>query len=559
MKKSSRRLGSLSLLCALFAGTAAAGLLSAAPPPALVVIISLDQFRADYLERFREHFGPGGFNLFLERGAQFADCHYRHSQTKTAPGHATIATGVHANLHGIIANDWIDRNTFEAVSNVGDSGVKLVGLPPSAAPRLPGRDPYQGRSPRNLLAATIGDAFKLARGGRPKVIGVATKDRSAILMAGHLADAAYFEIDNRMVSSSYYMNELPAWVRAWNEAGKVDAYFGAVWDRALPAAAYAAQGPDDAEGEFTGHALGRTLPKTVTGGEARPGPKFYEDFDNTPFTSEVVVDFARETIVQEQLGRRGVTDILCLGFSASDAIGHVYGPDSHEVMDNAVRMDRLLAGLFAFLDERVGLDQCTIVLTADHGVAPMPEFVRAAGRPLPAARVELRDAVVAAERALDAAFGPLPAGERWLVNDDTSLIFYPAALAAKKLALPDVETVARDALLAVPYVQAAYTRSEMERGEIRDELGRRMWYSFHRERSGDVFFQLKPFHISRRGTGSTHGTPYNYDTHVPLLWYGVGVQPGLRTERVGVDDIVPTLAHLLGIPAPPLAEGRVLF
>ncbi len=527
--------------------------------PALVVIISLDQYRADYIERFREHYGPGGFNLFMEHGAYFVDCHYRHSQTKTAPGHAVIGTGVHANLHGIIANDWIDRHTFESVSNVGDPGVQIVGLPPSRL-RLPGAlNPQQGRSPKNLLVPTLADQFKLDRGGRPKVIGIANKDRAAILMTGHLADAAYFMVEQRMVSSTYYLPELPAWVRAWNEARKVEGYFGKVWDRVLPEAAYAVAGPDDAPGEFTGHHLGRTLPKTIDGGGSAPGPEYFAAFDNTPFKSEVLADFAREAIVHENLGGRGVTDILCVGFSAPDTIGHGYGPDSHEVMDNAVRTDRILAELFAFMDRRVGLENCTLVLTSDHGVAPTPERIQATGRPLPAGRVRLQEAVDAVEAALNAAFGPLAEQGRWLVRDDTTLLFHPAALAEKQLTRKDVEETARDALLRLPYVQAAYTRTDLENGLVQGELGGRMALSFNRERSGDVLFQLKPFYFPHRSSGSNHGTPYNYDTHVPLLWYGVGVTPGVRTERVGVDDLVPTLARILGITAPPLAEGRVLF
>ncbi|MBP6508508.1 MAG: alkaline phosphatase family protein [Opitutaceae bacterium] len=550
----------LVLLFAVPARAAEAPVVILQPPaPALVVIISLDQFRYDYLERFRDYYGPDGFNLFIAHGADFVDCHYRHSQTKTAPGHAVIGTGVYPNLSGIIANDWIDRHTFASVSNVGDPAVKIIGLPPSGV-RLPGAlDPQQGRSPKNLLVPTLADEFKLARGGRPKVIGISNKDRSAIMMSGHLADAAYFMVDHRMVTSTYYLPQLPAWVQAWNDANKTAGYFGQVWDHVLPLAAYAVQGPDDGEGEYAGHQLGRTLPKTIDGGETAPGREFYAAFENTPFKSEVLADFVRETIVQENLGRRGTTDILCVSFSAPDSIGHAYGPDSHEVMDNAIRTDRILAELFKFIDRRVGLKNCTLVLSADHGVAPMPEHIRWTGSPLPAGRVNLAEATTAVEAALNQACGPLASAGPWFVRDDTSLIFYPQALQEKKLERQAAEGIARDALLGLSYVQAAYTRTDLEKANVRDELGRQMLLGFNRERSGDVFFQLKPFFFPSLSTGSTHGSPYSYDTHVPLLWYGVGVTPGLRTERVGVDDLVPTLARILGVSAPPLAEGRILF
>jgi predicted AlkP superfamily pyrophosphatase or phosphodiesterase len=533
-----------------------------APQPVLVVVISIDQFRADYLERFREHFGPGGFNLLLEQGAYFTDCHYRHSNTKTGPGHAVMLTGVHANVHGIIANDWLDRQTFEKTSCVGDAASPVVGLPPpTAAPRPTGiDDPYMPRSPKNLLVSTVGDELKMARGGRPKVIGISDKDRGAILMAGKLADAAYFSEYGRMVTSDYYMKVLPAWVQAWNDAGKVDAYFGRKWDRVLPEAAYAVQGPDDAPGEDqTGNKFGNTLPKDISGGATAPGPVFYAAFENTPFSDEVIAEFAKAAIEHEQLGARpGITDLLCLSFSANDRIGHAYGPDSHEIMDNVVRLDRMLAGLFQYLDSRLGLKNCTIVLTADHGVSPMPETIQRLNLGLPAARAYNAEVNAAAGAALDRAFGPLADKSAWFVRDDTWFLFYPSALVEKKITSAAAQAVVRDALRGVPSVQAAYTREQLEAGAVHDELGRRALLSFNRERSGDVFFQTKPYFYSKT-FGTTHGAPYNYDTHVPLLWYGAGVPVGVRNDRVGVDDLAPTLARLLGLSAPPQADGRILF
>lgn len=534
----------------------------AAPaPPALVVVVSLDQFRADYLERFRAHYGRGGFNLFLERGAVFVDCHYQHSVTKTACGHSVMLTGVHADQHGIIANEWIDRATLQQVSCVGDDTAPIVGLPPPSRPPVTGLDnPYLGRSARSLLASTVGDELKLARGGRPKVFGVSIKDRSAILMAGRRADAAYFMEEGRMVSSTYYLAQVPDWVAGWNEAKKVDAYFGRVWERVLPEAAYAQQGPDDMPNELALYGLGRTLPKRIDGGETTPGPKFASAFENSPFQSEVLADFAKTLVERENLGRRGVTDLLCLSFSTPDTIGHSYGPDSHEVMDNAVRTDRILADLFQFLDRHVGLDRCTLVLTADHGAAPIPEVVASTQRGVPAGRAKSAEVLRATEAALNERFGPLANKERWLVNDDCALLIHPQALAEKKLTSSEVEQVVRDALLKLPFVRAAYTRTDLLRGIAPGEWGRHMLASFHSERSADVLFQLQPyFLLSSRTHGTTHGTPYNYDTHVPLLWFGVGVTPGVRTERVGVDDLAPTLSRILGLVAPPLAKGRVLF
>ena len=343
-------------------------------PPSLVVMIAVDQLRYDYLERFKAHFEPAGFKLFTERGAHFVDCHYRHSVTKTAAGHALMLSGVHADVHGIIANDWIDRASFLRVNSVDDDSVQLLGMTESQpSARRPGRESALGCSPRNFLSTTVPDELKLARAGKPKVISVSSKDRSAVLLGGKLADAAYWMDQGRMISSTYYMKELPAWVQTFNDSGRVEAYFGRTWERLLPEEAYLVQGPDDVEGEFVGLGLSRTFPKKLDGGTPEVSPEFYAAFEHTPFKSEVMMEFVRQVLEQENLGRRGVTDVLCFSFSVNDTIGHDMGPDSQEVMDITLRTDRMLAEFFAYLEKRVGLKNCTIVLTADHGAAALPE------------------------------------------------------------------------------------------------------------------------------------------------------------------------------------------
>lgn len=528
--------------------------------PALVVVITIDQFRADYLARFREHFVPGGLKLLLEQGANFVDCSYRHAVTKTAAGHAVVLTGVHANVHGIINNAWIDRATLQRVNCVDDDSVQILGRAEErSGVRLPGATPTIGASPRRLLATTVGDELKLTRGGRSKVIGISSKDRSAILLAGKLADAAYWMDKGRIVSSTHYMKELPAWVRAFNDAGRVDSFFGKTWDRLLPAAAYdALQGPDDAPGEGADYGMGPTFPKRVNGGADKITAAYYEAFENSPFKSEVLADFARAVIENENLGRRGVTDLLCVSFSVNDTVGHNYGPDSHEVMDITLRTDRMIADFFAFLDQRIGLAHCTIVLTADHGVSPIPEQVVARSPGVSAGRVDNVRLLKTCEAALDRAFGPLGEGRHWLVGDETSLLFLRDVLEEKKIASTAAEDVVRDALLTIDFVAAAYTRHEMAAGTVTGEYAVATLLSFNRERSGDIYYQMKPFWVDRK-SGTNHGTPYNYDVHVPLLWFGCGVTPGVYAERVGVDDIAPTLAHLLGIGRPPMSHGRVLF
>lgn len=545
---------------ALGAKATAAAPGSAGEPPALVVVITIDQFRGDYLARFGGHFGPGGFRLLLEQGANFTDCRYRHAVTKTACGHAVVLTGVHANAHGIVNNNWTERDSLKRVNCVEDDSVQIIGRPGSrGGVKLPGADAIAGASPRRLLASTVGDELKLSRAGAGKVVGISSKDRSAILLSGKLADAAYWMDKGTIVSSTHYMKDLPAWVKDFNAAGRVESYFGKTWDRLLPVAAYdQLQGPDDAAGEQGDYGMGRTFPRVVNGGEPKIGAAYYEAFEGAPFKSEVLVDFARAVIDHEQLGRRGVTDLLCLSFSVNDVVGHNYGPDSHEVMDITLRTDRMLADFLAFLDQRVGLKRCTIVLTADHGVAPLPERVKAASAAVSAGRVDGPKLLKTAEDALNRAYGPLADGKRWLLLDENWLFFQRGVLESKRVASADAEKVVRDAIRGIEFVAAAFTRTELNAGQAAGDYAEGVLLSHFPDRSGDVFYYMKPFWVDRK-FGSNHGTPYTYDAHVPLLWLGAGVKPGTYHARVGVEDIAPTLARILGLLAPPMSQGRVLF
>ena len=527
--------------------------------PALVVVITIDQFRGDYLARFAPHLVDGGFRLLLDQGANFTDCRYRHAVTKTACGHAVVLTGVHANHHGIVNNAWTDRETLKRGNCVEDTTVQLIGRPESrGGVRLPGSDTVAGASPKRLLASTVGDELKL-RSSASKVIGISSKDRSAILLSGKLADAAYWMDKGTIVSSTHYMKELPAWVSAFNAAGRVESYFGKTWDRLLPVAAYdQLQGPDNMPGEFGDYGMGQTFPKVVNGGSAQVTPAYYEAFEGAPFKNEVLLDFARAAVENENLGRRGVTDLLCLSFSTNDVIGHNYGPDSHELMDITLRTDRMLAEFLAFLDQRVGLKKCTIVLTADHGVAPLPERVKGLNPNLSAGRVDSVALLKACEDALNSAFGPLAAGRRWLLVDENWLFFQRDVLKEKGVASQAAEKIVRDALLTLEFVEAAYSRTDLNAGTITGPHAEGVLLSHFGPRSGDVYYHMKPFWVERK-TGTNHGTPYTYDTHVPLVWFGVGVKPGVYSQRVGVDDIAPTIARILGVLAPPRAQGRSLF
>ncbi|HEY7612047.1 MAG TPA: alkaline phosphatase family protein [Gemmatimonadales bacterium] len=519
-------------------GTAAqAPARAAAVRPRLVVAIAVDQLRADYMDRFRPFFGPGGFNLFLQRGASFASARYEHATTVTCAGHAVMLTGSYGTVNGIIANDWYDARSGKEVYCAADSAVRLVGVN------------LEGRSPRRLKNATVGDLLKINTGGRSKVVTVSAKDRSAIMMGGHLADAAYWMEDTLFVTSTYYRRELPPWARQFNAGKKVSSYFGKQWERLLPAAAYDMVGPDDVAAEADEAGEGRTFPHPIAGADA---------FDLSPFSNAVLADFAMRAIAEEGLGRDTVPDLLAISFSANDRVGHTYGPDSHEVMDVTVRLDRTLATLFAFLDRTVGLSHVVIVLTADHGVAPLPEVFAnlhpgASSRRFNPATV---DTVV--EAALRARYGPAPA-PGWIIHhDQPQLYLNPAALRTRRVAVADAEEVAQAAIMSIPGVHEALTSADLATGRARG-LRTPEVLSFYPGRSGNIYYQMEPYIlVDDEPTGTGHGTPWAYDQQVPLLFYGSRIVPGVRRTPAAVADIAPTLAALLGLVAPGGAQGRVL-
>lgn len=535
---------------------------AATDQPRLVVVIAVDQLRGDHLARFGPHFGPGGFRRLLDGGLDFRDTHYRHAFTLTGPGHATLATGVHADVHGVIGNDWVDRGTWERVNAVEDPTSPLVGVAPGElGPAAAARPEKTGRSPRTLLAPTVADRLKERYGKDSRVITLSNKDRSAILLGGQRADGAFWDEAGRMVTSRHYAERLPAWVEAFNAEKRVHATFGRTWERLLPAAVYeAVQGPDDQAGENAGLGLGRTFPKRVDGGAKAVGPAFFDAIDNTPFATEILGEFAQRAIREERLGQHPGVDFLGLGFSQIDAVGHAYGPDSHELMDSMLRLDRVLAELLDCLDREVGLGRCLIVVSADHGVAPLPEQ---AGRRVPGAqgaRVNARDIDAAVRQALDAAFGALPKTETWFVRDGTAYHLRPAALTARKVAAEAAAQVVRDALRARPEVAAAFTAAELAAVPADgDGLAAQFRRSQHAGRSRDVLFAYQPRFGTWSGTGTGHGSPYPYDTHVANVWFGAGIPPGVRTERVGVDAIAPTLIARLGLAPLPAARAKPLF
>jgi predicted AlkP superfamily pyrophosphatase or phosphodiesterase len=530
--------------------------------PRLVLLIVIDQFRYDYLERFGDLFISGGLRRLLRDGASWTNADYDHAPTYTAPGHAALMTGTWGAENGIVANEWYDRTAGKRITSVTDDAARTLG------------DASAPYSPRLLLASTLGDELRLATNDRAKVIGISVKPRSAILPVGRHASAAYWfsTQTGRMVSSSYYFNELPAWVARFNDARPADKFFGARWERLLPEAEYLRRaGPDAPPWEdMTRIPDTNTFPHTVTGGASAPGKEFYNALDYTPFTSDLLLDFAAEAIAHEQLGADDDTDFLSVSFSANDYVGHRFGPYSQEVMDVTLRVDRQIARLLAEVERRVGLRHTLVVLSADHGVAPIP--AQAVAVSLPGRRVQ-RDEVLQAIRAAIATRyrrgGDADKQTDYVQSFINGQVYFNLpALRRDGVARTEIERVACEAVEQLPGVARCFTRAQMEAGAIGpgDAVARRVLHGFNAQRSGDALVVYAPFAIqvapsdppSDPPSNATHGAPYSYDTHVPVIIMGRGVRAGRYSQAATPADIAPTLATLLRVQPPSNTTGRVL-
>jgi hypothetical protein len=523
----------------------------------LVLLLVVDQFRYDFLERFGDLFGANGLRRLQREGASWTGAHYDHIPTDTASGHATLLTGAWPAETGIIANDWYDRARARRVNNVEDETARLVG---------PGGAKERAASPRSMLASTVADELKLATTGRSKVYGIGVKDRGAILTVGRGADGAfwYSAETGQFVSSDYYSDRLPAWVARYNEARPADAYFGSRWERLLPAAEYERRaGADDAPWEKGNGTFSSVFPYTIGGGETRPGPAFYSALLYSPFTNDMLVRLAEQAIEAEGLGADADPDVLSISFSANDYVGHRYGPYSHEVMDMTLRTDRQIERLLDMVEARVGLRNTLVVFTSDHGVAPMLE--QSARARLPGGRVRPGEMLETIRGRLRARFGK--GGERdntadyILIYSNGQLYFNQPALERDGVRPEDAERVAGEAALTVPGVMRYFTRSQLQNHSVSpaDPVARRALHGYNPARSGDVIILQEPFrYFTEAGQLATHSTPYSYDTHVPVIIMGGGLAAGRYAEPATPADIAPTLAHLLRITPPSNATGRVL-
>jgi predicted AlkP superfamily pyrophosphatase or phosphodiesterase len=499
-----------------------------APPetprkPRLVLAVIIDQFRYDYLLRFRNEYHAGLARL-LDKGAVFTDAHYLHAATVTAVGHSTFLSGAPPSVSGIVGNEWYDRSIGGTVTSVSDPETKLVGGIPNAP----------GSSPHRLLVSTVPDEVKM-QGAESKTIGISIKDRSAILPAGHMADAAYWydNDSNNWVTSTYYRADLPEWVQKVNSEHPAQRYIGARW---LPFDA-----KNDSAPPFC---------TMVAGTDVR----FCGSLEATPWGNDMIEELAERAVTGENLGHHAGVDFLAVSFSSNDYVGHAVGPDDPAVRDISIRTDMLLGKLFDFVERQAGAGNTLIVLSADHGVAPVPEVNRA--RHMPGGRLT-RDAVSGRiTDALTKRFGP----GAWLVPGSPANMPYLnlKLVSTLKLNLAEVERVAAAAAAGVDHIARVYTAQDLASGAVQqDAISRAFTLGFYGPRSGDLFILQEPYYLFD-ASGTSHGVPYAYDNHVPVLFWGPGIKPGTYLGRIAVNDIAPTLAALLGTTEPSGSIGRVL-
>lgn len=545
------------------------------PParPRLVVVISVDQLRADYLTRFEDLWlpaavdgKPGGFSWLTRTGAWMSEAFHDHYPTTTGPGHAVLLTGAPPAVNGIVGNLWWDR------ASKRPRYCAEGGIPGGAGIR--GDDAAISAEP--LLATTVGDELETATGGRAKTWSFGLKDRAAAFLGGHLADGVFWfdEARGRWRTSPYWKGEekAPEWLRAWNQERHPDADFGAKWEFSCGEAALArlwrAPGEEPARAFSYALDVGKPISRAE---DVRQNTAYYKTWAATPFANAWVLRTALRCIEAEGLGADEVPDLLTINLSSNDYVGHRFGPDSAEVLDCSVRTDRQLSEFLRGIAERVpgGLDGVVIALSSDHGVAPNSVRMSKAGVPaglhsdddLAGRASEVHEAV---ERALDTALGEAD----WVEAHVEHMVYLgPAATASVRAPYADriatrsaAETVAAEACRKLPGVAAVFTRTQILEGRLPPTtLGRAVALGFHPGRSGDVVLVPEPFWTPQRNRqGAQHGTPWTYDAKVPLLLAGTGVNAGRHRTRASTLDLAPTLCDLLGIGPPNGCEGRVL-
>jgi predicted AlkP superfamily pyrophosphatase or phosphodiesterase len=518
--------------------------------PKLIVFMVIDGFPQEQLLKYYDQYGDGGFRLLLDKGAWYGNNNYSHATTYTGVGHATLLSCAHPYKHGVVGNDWLDKKTKKRIYSTEDARHKYLGeeTPPNS-----------GTSPFNMKVTAVGDELIYAN-AKSKVMAISGKDRSAIGLAGQYGTAyMHSPATGRFITSDYYRDDYPEWWKKFYEGKPQDKYFGETWTPLLPEQAYDRSAPDDRPWSTNYKGIGTKFPHPIGGGANQPNKSYYDAMIWTPFGDLLTFDFAKAAIEGENLGQNpaGVPDLLAVSWTSHDYVNHLFGPESRQSHDHTVRLDRVLAEFFGFLDQRVGLQNVLITLSADHGFMNVPEY--SSSRRLDAGRIDPEKMIADVNAALATKFGEGKYITTWW---NPNLYVDYDLVESRKLNHVEVENAAQTFLRAYPGVEAVFTRTQLEQGMMPNtKLAKQVTLAWHQQISGDIVIMNKPnwYLFAKPGTyASTHGSPWAYDTNVPLAMYGPNwVNPGKYGDSEMV-DLARTLAHVLNVRPPNGCEGRVL-
>ena len=534
-----------------------------AAAPKLILQITVDQLRGDLPTRYYERLGEGGIRYLWENGVVYRNAHHAHANTETIVGHATLATGAHPSAHGMVGNLWFDRESGFTTYNVEDSNHRLLtaGADVDDEAEI---DPTQraarseGRSPSAILVSTFSDELLSNSGGLSKVVGVSIKDRGAISMAGHGGTAYWFsKAGGEFVTSTYYMDQYPDWVSRFNARQPAQQFANTSWNLLNDQGSYMFADSDDREWETDVAGFGRVFPHSFGDGTSR---YFTTWLTLSPAGDKLVLEFAKQALMEERLGEDKVTDYLSVSFSATDYVGHIFGPSSLEAEDNILQLDRTIAELLAYVDELVGLESTLIVLSADHGGPDSPGYLNSLGIPASYVNPDSWDSDAAIQRIKDK-FGI--SGELIETFAQPYLYFTTAVKNNDEIDHEALETAVVEELSRFKGVSLAVSSTALRRGNLPDtHIYRAVVNNFHAKRSGDIYIVFEPNWFINDFDGltvaSTHGSPWNYDTHVPIVFAGAGLKAQTVDRRVETIDIAATLAALLSIKPPSGSVGQPL-
>ena len=532
--------------------------------PKLILQITVDQLRGDLPTRYYDRLGKGGLRYLLDKGVVYNNAHHAHANTETIVGHATLATGAQPSEHGMIGNLWFDRATGVTTYNIEDSNYKLL-TENADVDESTEIDPTQkaassdGRSPAAILTTTFSDELSSLTAGKSKVFGISVKDRGAVSMAGHSGKAFWFsKSSNEFVTSNYYYQKYPQWVIDWNAQKRPEQYSGKAWELMYPKDTYLFGGVDNQEWEFDLAGYGRTFPHRFS----TANNKYFSTFLTvSPVGDEITLEFAKAAIEAENIGSDNITDFLGVSFSATDYIGHFFGTSSLESEDNILRLDRTLAKLFAFVDKKVGLDNTLIVFSADHGAPEAPGYLKSMGIPTGYVSPETWDKQPAIDR-IKRKFGIK--GKLIEGYDHPYIYLNNEVIGNAKIDLLALEKTIVDELVQFPGVSTAVSTSALSQGLVADNfLTRAITNNYHPKRSGNVYVVFNPGwfinNLDGLSVAVVHGSPWPYDTYVPVIFAGHKLKPQTVSRRVHTVDVASTLANIVGTKPPSGASGDVLL